>query len=40
MHTDRQEIVDWSSRLSAAGDWERYAASPWEALIEIVFANT
>jgi hypothetical protein len=23
MHTDRQEVIDWSSRFPAAGDWER-----------------
>ena len=23
MHTDRREDIGWSSRLSAAGDWER-----------------
>ena len=26
MHTDRREVIGWSLRLSAAGDWERYAA--------------
>jgi hypothetical protein len=26
MHTDRREVIGWSSRLSAAGDWGRYAA--------------
>ena len=24
MHTNRREIIGWSSRLSATGDWERY----------------
>jgi hypothetical protein len=25
MHTDRREVIGWNPRLSAAGDWERYA---------------
>jgi hypothetical protein len=24
MHADRREVVCWNSRLSAAGDWERW----------------
>jgi hypothetical protein len=27
MHTGRQSVIGWSPRLSAAGDWERYAAN-------------
>ncbi len=26
MHTDRRKVICEYSRLSAAGDWERYAA--------------
>jgi hypothetical protein len=26
MHTDRRKVISWSLGLSAAGDWERYAA--------------
>jgi hypothetical protein len=26
MHTDRREVIDWSSRFPAADDWERWAA--------------
>ena len=26
MHTDRREVISWSSKLSVAGDWERYVA--------------
>jgi len=26
MHTDRREVIGWSSRLSAAGDGQRYAS--------------
>ena len=28
MHTDHQEIIGWSSSLSAAGDWEHCVAQP------------
>lgn len=28
MHTDRREVICEHSRLSAAGDWERYTAQP------------
>jgi|GEM_PF-3668587 len=38
MHTDRREIMGWSSRLSAAGDWERYAAA-LEALVREGFLH-
>lgn len=38
MHADRRKVISWSLRLSAAGDWERYAAQAvgWDSSLKIV----